>query len=293
MAFSVTRASRAETEELNGDKLETSLLRCKDFSAGAAGRRSCGTARCTRLAGGKERCDPDKPLFDDNIYQRGEALVLKPASNGTGFEADRGACGTLKYRCPAAAFGMRRAGEPSASTSMTVGFSRQPLGAALRGSAASRSALERKPGRQRLRRNTTFAACGRLRPGLVTVAAMALGSLRAERACGRWLARSGCATDRCGRPTAPCNWLPAATARLAPGLRRSAAATSYSPFVLKIERPHGPCRPVGGRAQRTAGVSASRRAEKTAQRKRLTYRFEMMMSIQAKMRWKLGPPPQP
>ena len=129
--------------------------------------------------------------------------VLKLASNGTGFEADRGACCTLKYRCPATAFGMRRAGESSASTSMTVGFSRQPLGAALRGSAARRSALERKPGRQRLRRNTTFAAGGRLRLGLVTVAAMALGSLRAERACGRWLARSGCATDRCGRPTAP------------------------------------------------------------------------------------------
>ena len=44
VAFSVTRASRAETKELNGDKLETSLLRCKDFSAGAASRRSCGTA---------------------------------------------------------------------------------------------------------------------------------------------------------------------------------------------------------------------------------------------------------
>ena len=78
-----------------------------------------------------------RPLFDDNVYQRGEVLVLKPASNGTGFEADRGACGTLKYRCPAAAFGCagrkecyraRRAGEPSASTSMTVGFSRRPLG---------------------------------------------------------------------------------------------------------------------------------------------------------------------
>ena len=111
VAFSVTQASRAETKELNGDKLETSLLRWKDFRAdrgaadrGAAGRRSrgAGTARCTRLVGGKERCDPDKPLFDDNVYRRGEALVLKPASNVTGFEGDLGACGTLKYRCPAA-----------------------------------------------------------------------------------------------------------------------------------------------------------------------------------------------
>ena len=33
VAFSVTQASRAETKELNGDKLETPLLRCKDFSA--------------------------------------------------------------------------------------------------------------------------------------------------------------------------------------------------------------------------------------------------------------------
>ena len=33
VAFSVTRASRAETEELDGDKLETPLLRCKDFSS--------------------------------------------------------------------------------------------------------------------------------------------------------------------------------------------------------------------------------------------------------------------
>ena len=83
-------------------------------------------------------------------------LVLKPASNGTGFEADRGACGTLKYRCPAAAFGVdcagrkechraRRAGEPSASTSksMTAGFSRRSLGAAPPGSGDRRSALER------------------------------------------------------------------------------------------------------------------------------------------------------
>ena len=33
VAFNVTRASRAETKELDGNKLETPLLRCKDFSA--------------------------------------------------------------------------------------------------------------------------------------------------------------------------------------------------------------------------------------------------------------------
>ena len=203
-------------------------------------------------------------------------LVLKPASNGTGFEADRGACGTLKYRCPAAAFGFdcagrkacyraRQAGEPSASTSMTADFSRQPLGAALRGSAARRSALERKPGRQRLRRNTTFAACGRLRLGLVTAVAMALGSLRAERQD-----RMRSLVGRAARQTAavvrpPPLQLAAcvqATARLAPGLRRDATATIYSPFVLKIEHPHGPCRPVGGRAQRTAGCRPGGRPTK-------------------------------
>ena len=123
MAFSVTQASRAETKELNGDKLETSLLRCKDFSADRGLDSGPFKAKLwdrygirplidTRLAGGKERHDPDKPLFDDNVYQRGEVLVLKPALNGTfqGFEADRGACGTLKYRCPAAAFGVDCAG---------------------------------------------------------------------------------------------------------------------------------------------------------------------------------------
>ena len=43
----------------------------------------------------------------------------------------------------------------------------------------------------------------RLRLGLVTVVAAALGCLRAERQGGRWLARSGCATDRGGRPPPP------------------------------------------------------------------------------------------
>ena len=44
-----------------------------------------------------------------------------------------------------------------------------------------------------------------------------------------------------------------ATARLAPDLRRDAAAIEYSLFVLKTERPCGPCRPVGGRAERATG----------------------------------------
>ena len=131
MAFSVTQASRAETKELNGDKLfeETPLLRCKDFSADRGLDSGPFKAKLwdrygirplidTRLMWREEKNDPDydpdkpivRPLFDDNVYQRGEVLVLKPAPNGTGFDADRGACGTLKYRCPAAAFGFDCAG---------------------------------------------------------------------------------------------------------------------------------------------------------------------------------------
>ena len=181
-------------------------------------------------------------------------LVLKPALSGAGFEADRGACGTLKYRCPAAAFGCagreechrarlavanaycrrrcagreechrarlavanaycrrrcagreechraRQAGEPSASTSMTVGFSRRPLGQPLleAGTAVPPRICSRVDNAYRMEKH--YRRC--LRLGLVTVAATALGCLRAERQGGRWLARSGCTTDRGGPPTAP------------------------------------------------------------------------------------------
>ena len=60
--------------------------------------------------------DPDivRPLFDDNVTERARccAGAPKPAPSGTwrGFGANRGACGTLKYRCPAAAFGFECAG---------------------------------------------------------------------------------------------------------------------------------------------------------------------------------------
>ena len=103
-AFSVTRASRAETEELDGDKLETPLLRCKDFSADRGQRVGEAAVRPVARASREEKNAATKPLFDDSVHRRGEALVLKPPSNGTGFEADRAACGTLKHRCPAAAF---------------------------------------------------------------------------------------------------------------------------------------------------------------------------------------------
>ena len=57
----------------------------------------------------------------------------------------------------------------------------------------------------------------RLRLGLVTVVATALGCLRAKRQGGRWLARSGCATDRVGRPTAPPLKLAACVQAAGPG----------------------------------------------------------------------------
>ena len=172
-----------------------------------------------RLAGRKD--DPDKPvvrpLFDDNVYQRGEVLVLKPALSGAfqGFEANRGACGTLKHRCPAAAFGCagrkechraRQAGEPSASTSITADSSRRPLGQPLleAGTAVPPRIYSRVDNAYRMEKHYIRGLRQmRLRLGLVTVVATALGCLRAKRQGGRWLARSGCATDRVGRPTAP------------------------------------------------------------------------------------------
>ena len=54
--------------------------------------------------------DPDRPitraLFPDRAPETGEERAMA----FQGFEANRGACGTLKYRCPAAAFGFECAG---------------------------------------------------------------------------------------------------------------------------------------------------------------------------------------
>ena len=65
--------------------------------------------------------------------------------------------------------------------------------------------------------------------------------------------RSGCATDRGGRPTA--SPLPATRCLRSghrPGFRRSAAVTGYPSFVLNIACPCGPCGPASGRPERTA-----------------------------------------
>ena len=77
LAFSVTRASRAGTKELNEDKLfeETSLLRCKDFSAGARQRagEAAGPVRPVARASREEKNDPDKPDRSSTTTSTGEA----------------------------------------------------------------------------------------------------------------------------------------------------------------------------------------------------------------------------
>ena len=112
----------------------------------------------------------------------------------------------------------------------------------------------------------------RLRLGLVTVVATVPGCLRAERQGGRWLGRSGCATDRGGRPTAPqlaaCGRGPAR-----PGFasqRRSDRILSLCSEIWAPVRPLRTCRGGAGAAGAIRGVSAGRRADKKmAQRKRL------------------------
>ena len=213
-------------QRADGDKPfeETWLLRCKDFSAdrGLDGgpaklRDRYGPLHAPR---GKKRTTRTNRSSTTASTGRGEALVLKPAL-GAGFEADRGACGTLKHRCPAAAFGCAGRKEccraaPGRRAVRVDKHDRRlftpPPGAAPPGSGDRRSAPDLQPGRQRLRRSTA---------GIRTAAVVRPPPLKLA-ACVQ------------------------AAARLAPGLRRSAAATGYSPFVLKIERPCGPCGPAGG-----------------------------------------------
>ena len=193
-----------------------------------------------RLVDGKAteaRC----PLFDDNVYQRGEALVLKPALGGAGFEAERGACGTLKCRCPAAAFGCARRKECCRAapgrravrvdkhdrrlfTPTPWGSSSWKRGPPFRPGSAAGSTT---PAEKRYRR--------RLRPGLVTVVATSPGCLRAERQGGRWLARSGCAADRsllklaaCGRGPARLGFAAQRRSDILPSFRKLSVRTALA-----------------------------------------------------------------
>ena len=55
VAFNVTQASRAETEELNGNKLFEETLRCKDFGAGARQRAGEAAVRPVARASREEK----------------------------------------------------------------------------------------------------------------------------------------------------------------------------------------------------------------------------------------------
>ena len=100
VAFSVTQASRAETRELDAmtDRLfeETPLLAGQDFSADRgldSGPIKAKLEHCirplTHLMWREEKKDPDyhpdkpilRPLFDDNISERGEVLCKCPETN--------------------------------------------------------------------------------------------------------------------------------------------------------------------------------------------------------------------
>ena len=146
VAFEVTRASRTETkvlaEMLEGLFAEAPEMvdRCDDFSA------DCGLDNApqkkqlwdkwtirplidTRLMWKAEKEEPGydperpitRPLFPERADvivhdERGRVSCICPETGEVramafqGFEAERGACGTIKYRCPAAAFGVNCVG---------------------------------------------------------------------------------------------------------------------------------------------------------------------------------------
>ena len=146
VAFEVTRASRTETkvlaEMLEGLFAEAPEMvdRCDDFSAdrgldNAPQKKQLWdkwTIRPlidTRLMWKAEKEEPGydperpitRPLFPERADvivhdERGRVSCICPETGEVramafqGFEAERGACGTIKYRCPATAFGFNCAG---------------------------------------------------------------------------------------------------------------------------------------------------------------------------------------
>ena len=146
VAFEVTRASDAEAKMLP-EMLETLFAkapqmadRCDDFSAdrgldNAPQKKQLWDKWAirplidTRLMWRAEKEEPDydpskpitRPLFPDRADvvvhdERGRVSCVCPRTGEVramayqGLEADRGVCGTIKYRCPAAAFGFDCAG---------------------------------------------------------------------------------------------------------------------------------------------------------------------------------------
>ena len=140
VAFAVTRASGPEAGVLPGmledlfAKAPQMADRCADFSAGRgldngllkarlwdswAIRPLIDTRQMWRAEKDEPGHDPAQPItramFPDRADvvvhdERGRVSCICPETGEEramafqGFEADRGACGTLKYRCPAAAF---------------------------------------------------------------------------------------------------------------------------------------------------------------------------------------------
>jgi hypothetical protein len=141
VAFEVTRASRTETKVLaamlEGLFAEAPEMvdRCDDFSADRGldnapqkkqlwDRWTIRPLVDTRLMWKAEKEEPDydpaqpitRPLFPERADvvvhdERGRVSCICPETGEVramafqGFEAERGACGTIKYRYPAAAFG--------------------------------------------------------------------------------------------------------------------------------------------------------------------------------------------
>ena len=240
-------------EELFG-KAPEMADRCGDFSAGRGLDNAPQKARLwdkwtirplidTRLMWQAEKkdpgYDPDRPitraLFPDRADvvvhdERGRVSCICPETGEEramafqGFEASRGFCGTLKYRCPAAAFGFECAGRDACHRAGGVEpgeygrivridldshdrriFTPTPWGSpSWRRGYRRRSAMERINSRidqgfgfetHYIRGLAKMKACIGL--ALAVMMALALGQVRAPATpsgCARWSAWCRCAT---------------------------------------------------------------------------------------------------
>ena len=267
VAFSVARASRAETEELDGDKLETPPLRCKDFSADRGQRAGevVGPLRPVARASREEKNAATRTNRSSTTTSTGEARRWsrnrrRTARASKPTAAHAAPSSAAARRRPSTAPGARNAAGRARLASMAVRvdkhdrrlFTPTPWGSPSwkrgpsfrRGSAAGSATLAEKRYVRGMRR---------LRLGLVTVVMIAPGCLRAERASGRWSPRSGCAADSGGRPTASLQLAACGHGPARPGFAVQRRSDWIFFFRSIIERLHGPCGPADGRLERTAG----------------------------------------